>query len=151
MATTYSNQYSAGGDRALVDGILGSEDFRTGTWQGYVGADVVATVDISKVQQIDKLAVNFLSDQNYWIFYPKEVLFYGSTDGENFDSIGSEKIEMTDINNAEIKTIEIDNVKTPYRYIRIVAKKIGNVPEWHKGFEDDGLGWIFVDEIQINY
>jgi len=151
LATTYSNQYSAGGDRALVDGILGSEDFRTGTWQGYVGADVVATVDISKVQQIDKLAVNFLSDQNYWIFYPKEVLFYGSTDGENFDSIGSEKIEMTEINNAEIKTIEIDNVKTPYRYIRIVAKKIGNVPEWHKGFEDDGLGWIFVDEIQINY
>ena len=151
LATTYSNQYSAGGDRALVDGILGSEDFRTGTWQGYVGADVVATVDISKVQQIDKLAVNFLSDQNYWIFYPIEVLFYGSTDGENFDSIGSEKIEMTEINNAEIKTIKIDNVKTPYRYIRIVAKKIGNLPKWHKGFEDDGLGWIFVDEIQINY
>lgn len=151
LATTYSNQYNAGGDRALVDGILGSEDFRTGTWQGYVGEDVVATVDISKVQQIDKLAVNFLSDQNYWIFYPKEVLFYGSTDGENFDSIGSEKIKMTEIKNNEIKTIEIDNVKKPYRYIKVVAKKIGNVPEWHKGFEDDGLGWIFIDEIQIKY
>ena len=151
LATTYSNQYSAGGDRALVDGILGSEDFRTGTWQGYVGADVVATVDISKVQQIDKLAVNFLSDQNYWIFYPKEVMFYGSTDGENFDLIYSEKIEMSEIINTEIKTFEIDNLKTPYRYIRVVAKKIGNVPEWHKGFEDDGLGWIFVDEIQIKY
>lgn len=151
LATTYSNQYSAGGDRALVDGILGSEDFRTGTWQGYVGVDVIVTVDISKVQQIDKLAVNFLSDQNFWIFYPKEVLFYGSTDGEKFDLIGSEKIEMTEINNSEIKTIENDDIKTPYRYIRVVAKKIGNVPEWHKGFEDGGLGWIFVDEIQIKH
>ena len=151
LATTYSNQYSAGGNRALVDGVLGSEDFRTGTWQGYEGVDVVATIDISKAKQIDKLAVNFLSAQEFWIFYPKEVLFYGSIDGENFDSIGSEKIEMTEINSSEIKTVEINNLKTSYRYIKIVAKKIGNVPEWHKGFEDDGLGWIFIDEIQIKY
>jgi hypothetical protein len=116
-----------------------------------VGEDVIVTVDISKVQQIAKLAVNFLSDQNYWIFYPKEVLFYGSTDGENFDSIGSKKIKMTEIKYNEIKTIEIDNLKKPYRYIKVVAKKIGDVPEWHKGFEDDGLGWIFIDEIQIKY
>ena len=74
LATTYSNQYSAGGNRALVDGVLGSEDFRTGTWQGYEGVDVVATVDISKAKQIDKLAVNFLSSQKFWIFYQKEVL-----------------------------------------------------------------------------
>jgi hypothetical protein len=151
LATTYSNQYSAGGNRALVDGVLGSEDFRTGTWQGYEGVDVVATVDISKAKQIDKLAVNFLSSQKFWIFYPKEVSFYGSIDGENFDSIGSEKIEMIEKNNSEIKTIEIDNLKIPYRYIRIVAKNIGNVPEWHKGFEDEGLGWVFIDEIQIKY
>ena len=58
---------------------------------------------------------------------------------------------MSEIINTEIKTFEIDNLKTPYRYISVVAKKIGNVPKWHKGFEDDGLGWIFVDEIQINY
>jgi predicted alpha-1,2-mannosidase len=151
LATTYSNQYSAGGDRALIDGILGSQDFRTGTWQGYVGTDVVATVDISKIQQINKLTINFLSDQSYWIFYPEKVSFYGSTDGENFDLIGSEKIEIKEINTAKIKNIEINNVKAPYRYIKIVAKKIGIVPEWHIGYKDDGLGWIFVDEIQINY
>ena len=151
LATKYSNQYNAGGDRALVDGILGSQDFRTGTWQGYVGTDVVATVDISEIQQINKLAVNFLSDQNYWIFYPKKVSFYGSTDGENFDLIGSEKIEIKEINTSKIKNVEINNVKVPYRYIKVIASKIGSVPEWHKGYEDDGLGWIFVDEIQIKY
>jgi hypothetical protein len=151
LATTYSNQYSAGGYRALIDGILGSQDFRTGTWQGYVGTDVVATVDISKIQQINKLTINFLSDQSYWIFYPEKVSFYGSTDGENFNLIGSEKIEIKEINTAKIKNIEINNVKAPYRYIKIVAKKIGIVPEWHIGYKDDGLGWIFVDEIQINY
>ena len=150
LGTTYSNQYSAGGDKALVDGILGSQDFRTGTWQGYEGSDVVATIDIGKVQQINRLAVNFLSDQNFWIFYPKEVFFYGSVDGENFDLIYSEKIEISELNNAEIKTFAIDNHKTAYRYIKVIAKKIGNVPEWHKGFEDNGLGWIFIDEIQIN-
>jgi hypothetical protein len=79
------------------------------------------------------------------------VSFYGSTDGENFDLIGSEKIEIKEINTAKIKNIEINNVKVPYRYIKIVAKKIGIVPEWHIGYKDDGLGWIFIDEIQINY
>ena len=151
LATAYSNQYNAGGDRALVDGITGSQDFRTGTWQGYEGTDVVATVDISEVQEINTLAVNFLSDQNYWIFYPKEVSFYGSTDGENFNFIGSEKFEIAQINTSEIKSVEIDDVNTPYRYIKVVAKSINAVPEWHKGYEDDGLGWIFVDEIQIKY
>ena len=66
------------------------------------------------------------------------------------DLIYSEKIEITELNNSEIKTCNIDNYKTPYRYIKVIAKKIGIVPEWHKGFEDNGLGWIFIDEIQIN-
>ena len=151
LETTYSNQYSAGGTKALIDGITGTEDFRTGTWQGYVNEDLVATVDISQVQQINELAVNFLSDQNYWIFYPKEVFFFGSKDGENFDVIDSFKIDITEKNYSEIKTIKVNTLDDSYRYIKVVAKKIGNVPEWHKGSEDDGKGWIFVDEIQIKH
>lgn len=151
LETAYSNQYNAGGTKALIDGITGTEDFRMGAWQGYVNEDVIATVDISQVQQINELAVNFLSDQNYWIFYPKEVFFFGSKDGENFDLIDSFKIDITEKNYSEIKTIKVNTLDDSYRYIKVFAKKIGNVPEWHKGSEDDGKGWIFVDEIQIKY
>ena len=33
------------------------------------------------------------------------------------------------------------------RYIRVVAKQFGKLPEWHQGFGGDSI--IFVDEIEI--
>ena len=39
--------------------------------------------------------------------------------------------------------------KTP-RYIKIIAKKLGSLPEWHLGYEHQGKSWLFVDEITIN-
>ena len=35
------------------------------------------------------------------------------------------------------------------RYIKIVARNLGNLPKWHLGYEYDGKAWIFVDEIEI--
>lgn len=49
LKTRYANQYNAGGDNALIDGIVGTEDFRTGTWQGYFDTDLIAIVDLGKL------------------------------------------------------------------------------------------------------
>ena len=49
----------------------------------------------------------------------------------------------------EIKTIEFEIAKNNYKYVKIIAKKLGKVPEWHKGYPYDGRGWVFVDEISI--
>ena len=38
-----------------------------------------------------------------------------------------------------------------YQYVKLNAKKVGPVPEWHMGHQYDGKTWIFVDEIQIDY
>jgi hypothetical protein len=32
--------------------------------------------------------------------------------------------------------------------MRVVAKNIGTLPEWHGGA--GGLAWLFADEIQVN-
>ena len=37
LETPPDNQYAAGGDQALIDGLQGGDDFRTGEWQGYWG------------------------------------------------------------------------------------------------------------------
>ena len=36
------------------------------------------------------------------------------------------------------------------RYIKIIAKKLGTLPNWHLGYKHDGRSWIFVDEITID-
>ena len=76
---------------------------------------------------------------------------FGSTDGINFKPIDTTQF----VNNTqpsedtEIKKIFFKQVPKPYRYIKIIAKKLGKLPEWHLGYEHDGRSWLFVDEITI--
>lgn len=84
----YNSQYEAGGDIALIDFQRGSNNFRVGTWQGYHGVDLIATVDLSERQEVNRVAGSFLQDQKSWIFMPEQVEFFISNDGKNFKSIG---------------------------------------------------------------
>ena len=150
LKTEYANQYNAGGGNALIDGIVGAEDFRTGTWQGYFDSDLVAIVDLGKVKPIKTVKVSFLKDQKSWIFLPKEVDIYKSKDGVNYelDTNWSFKIrENTD--EVKIETVHVSKLGEA-RYIKVIAKKLGKLPTWHLGAKDDGRSWLFVDEIQIN-
>ncbi|NNF86411.1 MAG: glycoside hydrolase family 92 protein [Winogradskyella sp.] len=150
LSTMYANQYNAGGNDALIDGILGTKDFRTGTWQGYWDEDLSATVDLGRLKSISSVDVGFLQDQRSWIFYPTAIECYGSADGANFDSLGTITVDATkpsddtDIYRANFQLQEKD-----YRYIKIVAKKLGELPKWHLGYKHDGRSWIFADEITI--
>jgi predicted alpha-1,2-mannosidase len=150
LKTEYANQYNAGGKNALIDGILGAEDFRTGTWQGYFDTDVVAIVDLGKETLIYNVKVSFLRDQRSWIFLPTEVEIYKSKDGVNYEletNWSFKNIENTD--EVKIETVHVSKLGEA-RYIKIIAKKLGKLPTWHLGAKDDGRSWLFVDEIQIN-
>ena len=143
----YNSQYEAGGDIALIDFQRGSNNFRVGTWQGYHGVDLIATVDLSEVQEINRLAGSFLQDQKSWIFMPEQVEFFVSNDGKNFKSVGVVKNHISQ-ETEEPVLHEFDiNKKMSARYIKMVAKKIDACPDWHVGAGEPG--WIFCDEIVI--
>jgi hypothetical protein len=40
ILSEYDNQYASSGDFALIDGIRGGDEFRTGDWQGYWEQDL---------------------------------------------------------------------------------------------------------------
>ena len=151
MGSTYANQYSAGGQRALIDGIFGSADFRTGAWQGYQDQDVIATVDLGSLQPISNIRVNFLQDQRSWIFFPTEVACYVSDQPNGY----FKELGVRPVNSAERSDeVEIRSFKFPMngyrgRYIKLVARKLGDLPEWHLGAPYNGKAWIFIDEIEI--
>ncbi len=152
LQTSYANQYNAGGDNALIDGILGTKDFRTGTWQGYWNEDVIATVDLGKTSvENGSVEVNFLEDQKSWIFLPSELECLVSTDGVKYNSIGNYSINNTQQNDI-IKTKEYTfnySSSLKVRYVKLIAKKLGELPTWHLGYPHDGRSWLFIDEIQI--
>jgi predicted alpha-1,2-mannosidase len=149
LEAKYANQYNAGGDNALIDGIKGTEDFRTGTWQGYWNEDVIATVDLGSIKEVKEVSINFLRDQRSWIFLPTQVEIFQSKDGKSFTKIKTwEAPKPYNTDEVELTTVSINkNIKT--RYIKVVAKKLGELPKWHLGYPHDGRSWIFIDEIEF--
>ena len=147
----YANAYNAGGNDALIDGIRGTANFRTGTWQGYQNRDVIATVDLGSEKDISAIAVHFLEDQGSWIFLPKEVTLLASIDGINFSPLIHKKMEYpTPSSKVSIETVAVDGLDIgKVRYVKLVAETLGPVPDWHKGKPYDGKSWVFVDEIAI--
>ena len=149
LGTDYANQYNAGGVNALIDGVMGTKDFRTGTWQGYYNEDVVATLDLGSPKAFEKVQVNFLDDQRSWIFLPKEVELFVSHDGEDFIKLSSSRYPVEESDQAKINSVIFNIDSKDYRYVRIVAKRLGDLPKWHLGHAHGGKAWIFVDEISI--
>ena len=150
LESEYANQYNAGGNNALIDGIRGSKDFRTGAWQGYQDTDVVAIIDLGSVQPFETVEVSFLQDQRSWIFYPTEVECYVAPGNTFHKNLPSQKIEAKVASSeTEIKTLRFNMGGYSARYIKIVAKNLGDLPKWHLGSPHQGKAWVFIDEITV--
>ena len=149
LKTKYANQYNAGGQNALIDGIFGTEGFRTGTWQGYSDTDLEAIVDLGSKKEISSVEVGFLRDQKSWIFLPTEVFIYSSVDGKNFTLLTSKKAPTPFDDETVIIDRVLANKKVIAKYVKVVAKKLGVLPKWHLGYSHNGRSWLFVDEIEI--
>lgn len=143
----YSNQYEAGGLKALIDHQRGGDNFRTGVWQGYQGVDLVATVDLGAKMKVNRLAGSFLQEAGAWIFMPKEVEFFVSEDGKHFRSVGKAKNYIPeDEDGSLIQELGV-RPRCEARYVKMAAKTIGTCPEWHVGAGQPA--WIFCDEFVI--
>ena len=148
LDTPPSNQYSAGGNHALIDGLQGGEDYRHGEWQGYWGQNCVATVDLGQIESVKQVEIRALQDIKPWIWSPREVLFYGSDDGLNFEL--QTVVQSTLAENDEQIQIErfICDEPLKARYLKVEAKGRGTIPEWHLGRGNDR--WMFLDEIVVD-
>ena len=143
----YSKLYTGGGDQAIVDGVRGSENFRLGGWQGYQHCDFEAIIDLGREKHIRGLSAGFLQDTRSWILLPQWVEFYTSRDGENYINQGRLDNEV----DPQDYTRQIHEFSLPLgvdaRYVKVVAKNFGILPEWHIGA--GGGAHLFVDEVTI--
>ena len=138
LQTSYSSQYTGGGDFALIDGIRGTKNWSGGGWQGYQGKDFVAVLDLGKVQQVSRLGAGFLQDTGSWIWMPSRIDVATSMDGKTFSPAIS---FANDVSERQEGVVIKDFVKSippqKARYVRIKAENLR------------AEGWVFVDEILI--
>ena len=87
----------------LTDGILGSLDYRDGTWLAWEGVEkVVAVVDLGEVVPVQECRARFLQNANSWIWVPLEVAFAVSTDGDAYTEIGRDACRVSDKEQAKV-------------------------------------------------
>ena len=147
LENMYNEQYAAGGLKALIDHLRGTDNFRTGVWQGFYGVDLIATVDLGQSKKINRLAGSFLQEQSSWIWMPREVEYFVSDDGKNFRSVGKVKNTIDDDEDDAVTMEMAVRPRTNARYVKMVAKSIGTCPDWHVGAGQKA--WIFCDELVI--
>lgn len=143
----WSTQYAAAGEVALIDGVRGGPDWRTGGWQGYLGRDVTATVDLGSVKQLQRLGLSVLQDQRSWIWYPAQVQFAWSTNGRNWSSATVENPVSRDVEGVLTTELRTDLLGKQARYIKVIATNPGPCPAGHPGEGDPSF--IFTDELLI--
>jgi predicted alpha-1,2-mannosidase len=149
IKSIYNPQYHAGGPEGLIDGIVGTENWRKGDWQGYQGQDFEAVIDLRTEKEIKEFHSRFLQDSRSWILMPTNVDYYVSNDNINFTLAGTilNDIDPKQTENI-IKTFTFHPEKSlKARYVKVKAYNFGKLPEWHQGFGGDAF--IFVDEITI--
>jgi hypothetical protein len=143
----YSQQYKANGPQSLVDGIHGFEKWEA-LWQGWWGKDIVATIDLGTLKNIQQVKMNFMDDNQSWIMAPASFTVEISSDGKSFSEAGTAinknagaKLEK------QIIPLELNLTKSVQaKFIRVTVKNIGKLPAW-RGVNGDA--WIFTDEIVV--
>lgn len=147
-AGNYRPEYSGGGDAALLDGSLGSDDYKDGRWQGFYGIDADLEIDFGKVQRVNALNIGFLVNAHDWILRPDRVEIQTSNDGKNYKPFKTFSLK-TEIpltgNHTFRERFATPNLST--RYLRIVVKNPGLLPEGLPGAGYDS--WIFMDEVMV--
>ena len=147
-AGNYRPEYSGGGDGALLDGSLGSDDYKDGRWQGFYGTDADIEIDLGKWTKVYALDFGFLVNAHDWILRPNEVEVYLSYDNKNYKLYKTFEIatEITQKGNFIFRErFETPNLSS--RFLRIVVKNPGKLPEGLPGSGFDS--WIFMDEIVV--
>ena len=147
LAHPYSPTYSGGGDKAIVDGIRGEKNFRLGGWQGYQGCDFDAVIDLGKSKKISRISASFLQNSPAWIMMPQWVEYYTSTDGKKFVKQGR-LTHSIDPKDSAVHILDFPMaVNVNARYVRVLAKAFGTLPEWHLSAGEQSH--LFVDEVII--
>lgn len=148
IISKYNPQYTAGGDKGIIDGVHGETNWRKGEWQGYQSQDFECIIDLKKEQTVSTFTSSYLQDTRAWIVMPTKVEYYTSTDNVNFKLAGSisNKVEAKDYE-VQMQKLELKAQPTKARYIKIKAYNYGKLPEWHQGAGGDAF--IFIDEIEV--
>jgi hypothetical protein len=131
----------------LTDGIRASNDSRS-NWFDFQGKDLDAVIDLGKLEKIHHIECGFYQLAAWLSIAPKRVEFYISDNGNNYKMVGAvDNTLPIDQYDSFLKDFMADFKPADARFVRVVAKTLGNTPESHPGAGQPA--WMHIDEIVV--
>ena len=148
VAGNYRPEYSGGSEDALLNGAVGTNNYKDGNWQGFYGTDCDLELDFGKKEKLSSLKINFITNPYDWIMLPKRMSVYHSDNGIHYQLFRSYAISEdipTSNSNIVTKTFDISGLNS--RFVRIVVETPGLIPYGLPGYNNPS--WMFMDEIVV--
>ncbi len=138
--------YNAGGKNALINSINGN-DSRYGDkeWLGFWGDDVEINIDLEQKTSINSISTRFFNAPGQWIYSPNEIEIY-CYENSLKDKPTTKRILNT-MPNHLLVNVQTSFSNTTARYIKIIVKNFGKIPEGKQGAGNPA--WTFIDELII--
>ncbi|MCQ2344732.1 MAG: chitobiase/beta-hexosaminidase C-terminal domain-containing protein [Paludibacteraceae bacterium] len=145
----YRPVYSGGGENALADGILGSDDsYADGHWQGFSGCDISVDYDFGKQVAVNNISFRSLQNTFDWILSPQTLDIQVSQDGITWTTARTEHFDpQLKVGGTIIHANAARNLDLTTRHLRVIIRNPGVLPSWHPAHGNDS--YLFVDEIVI--
>ena len=146
---TKPKKYAQENPMVLTDGALGGSSFYA-NWLGYEGNDLEVIVDLEATQETHSISMAYLQVTNHIVFLPQQVEYFGSTDGQQFFSLGTVDNPFPLSKTSKVNDIQYFDLNFNPQKLRYIKVKATNTktPYWHHAA---GLpSWVFADEIIID-
>ncbi|WP_029275587.1 FN3 associated domain-containing protein [Pedobacter borealis] len=144
-----NEKYRAGGATVLTDGQLGDYDFNLGKWIAFRENDMEAMLYFKRPVTMQSVTLHAMKQIQPYIFPPTEVEIWGGTNKDKLHLLGRVRPNMPEkMEERELIKIEAKFKPQHISCLKIVAKNLKKLPEWHPAKGQPA--WLFVDEIFLN-
>ncbi len=144
----FYDKYNAGGEKGLIDGLLGSERFSDKKWQGWNNGNLDVRLDLGEAIPVGALHLNYLRDHSNWICSPVQIEIYGSKKGKRYKKIKEMAIAAAPFTaSAKVERLRIEVGTDKYQFLRVVAVRPTSLPTDHPSF--GGNPFMFIDELMV--
>ena len=144
----YRENNKGSDEYTLVNGIHGSINHTEGDWQTWSSANMEVVIDLQQATEIHTISVGSLQNSPAWIFFPKKMEFFVSSDGVKFQKVAEVLNDIDPLSNErQLKDFSASFNKVTANFVKVIAQNLGKCPKGHSG--EGKSAWMYIDEISV--
>jgi hexosaminidase len=134
-----------GGAFGLVNGAKTESPGNFTEWLGWVGSDMEATIDLGSACKVSSVSIHTMDQKRGRFYRPLYMEVQLSVDGNQYKTMGRAADYTESHDNFGDMTLRFPSGQS--RFVRIVAKNQGTIPEGQPGSGNPAR--MLIDEIQV--